>query len=318
MPTSEGRGACVSVGMASVLGCVFGRVLLILGLIAPLGACQLSKGLSGFDAEIARQRAGDFEVVSVEDGRAVIKAKGRMVELTPAPGACIATDAIDLSERSAFMLLTDCAVTAPVVTAEATGRLHMAGAFPGLVTLSLAGEPRVDIDRLVAFLDTPRGQRQLARGQGERQVVMEEMRVIDDVVFVHARNRDEEAAPLLSRDFWRGFMDLNGRMGVVTVSGFQAAAMPSEAMFAEIQRQVNALTGGAGVYADAKALTGVVARAPAPAEAAPQAEVADLSDDLVFVPPPRPSRAAGAAVPGPSSRGTPVPGMPLPPPRPQR
>lgn len=295
------------------------RCIGALALVPLLSACQLDVGKSSVEAEFARKRAaGAFHVVSVENGQAVIMARGRKVNVTPGVGACVAADAIDLSERSAFMLLADCAVAAPVVEAKGGGkRLQMAPAFPGLITLSLAGEPRARTERLEAFLRTPSARRQIARGGGDDDVVVEEIRVIGDAVLVHARNGGETDMPLLSRDFWRAFIDLNGRMGVVTVSGFAAAELKSETMFGEAMRHVLSLQGANGRYveadteADVEALTGVAAVAPAEDQVEAIAEVASLDDDLAVVPVSRPDRAV-------ASRGTPVPGMPLPPKRPVR
>lgn len=292
--------------------CIVPRVIGALCLVPLLAACQIDIGENTMEAEFARKRAaGAFQVTKVENGRAVVMARGREVRVTPGPGACVAEDAIDLSERSAFLLFADCAVTAPLIEAKTENgrRLEMAQAFPGLITLSLAGEPRAETTSLETFLRTPAAERQIARGADEA-VSVEEVRVIGDAVLVHAR-ADDGAPAMLSSDFWRGFVDLNGRMGVLTVSAFAAADLDSEALFGELMRQVNALyaaNGGPIRIEDGDALIGLAkaVEPAAPAEEVPA--IASLDEDLTRGPAPQPS----------PRRGTPTPGIPLPPTRPAR
>lgn len=235
---------------------------------ALVAGCQVqtTAGLSARDAEIARLRAETFQVVSLRPRRAVIEAAGQTVAVVPAAGSCIAIDAVDTGERSAFLLLTDCAMAeiggeggleteAASVAGITAGRLDMTPAFPGLVTLSIAGEARGEIDALMDFLTTEDGRAQLARSEAASAVDIEETREIDGALYVHARQADDDAVPLLSRDFWRAFIDIGGRMGVVTVSGFRAGTLDAEALFAEVHRQVVALTtAGQGAALSAKAV----------------------------------------------------------------
>jgi hypothetical protein len=231
-------------------------VLAALAAVAVLAGCQArtTAGESGRDAELARvAAAGTFRLVSVEPRRAVVDAAGQRVAVVPAANTCIAEDAIDLSERSAFLLLADCAAMRAASTAS--GVLDVAPGFPGLVTLSIAGAPRGGIGALLDFLRTPEGRAQLARSDDASAVLLEETREIGDVLYVHARQADEAVLPLLSRDFWRAFVDLDGRMGVITVSGFGARDPGAEAMFGEAHRQVTALaTAGQGAALTAKSV----------------------------------------------------------------
>ncbi|MGF1552036.1 MAG: hypothetical protein ACFBWO_05960 [Paracoccaceae bacterium] len=227
-----------------------------------LAGCQVQTtagaGLSERDAELDRVKAaeaGVFRLRSASPRRAVIEAAGRAVTVVPAPETCLAEDAIDLSERSAFLLITDCAMVqdAPQAAGAGEGRLARAPSFPGLVTLSLAAEPRGAIADLLAFLETEAGRALLARAEDAAPVAIRETREIGGALYVHARQEDEAASPLLSRDFWRAFVDIGGRMGVVTVSGFGAGDIGHDTMFGEAHRQVVALTtAGQGASLTAK------------------------------------------------------------------
>ncbi|MEO1469929.1 MAG: hypothetical protein AAFV86_12790 [Pseudomonadota bacterium] len=226
---------------------------------------------------------GQFLLVSVAPDRAVIRSGDRRVAVTPADGACVAEDAIDLEGASAFVLLTDCALTEGA---------EMGGAgFPGLVTVSLAAAPRGPMADLQAFLETDAGRRQLARGTDAGEVSIRAASQIDGALYIHARNLDDSAMPLLSRDFWRGFLELNDRMAVITVSGFDAHPLPPEALFDEIRRHALALIEGNGGPAADNQLQDVPPPTP------------DIGTVRVEEPPAR----------GGASEGVPVPGMPLPP-----
>ncbi|MEO1456566.1 MAG: hypothetical protein AAFV49_03225 [Pseudomonadota bacterium] len=291
-----------------------GALICGLGGVAMSGSgCMLEVGESGLEAELARSHARDgFHLVSASPHRAVIAARGREVVIRPGNGSCIARNAIDLSERSAFLLMTDCALEldeTPDATVEAgtdgaPRRLHLKRSFPGLITVSVSGEGRSRLDRLSRFLETPEGRAQLGRGAAVEEVEILELRERDGVLLVLARDLDEAALPLLSRAFWRGFAEVNGRLVVVTVSGFRANAIGTEAMLAELVAQVDALSAGRSLPEEGD---------EAPAETATDApdvaaEVPEIAVDTVteeeaaigeFAPeaaprPPRPSRRAGA------------------------
>ena len=69
-------------------------------LVAALAGCE-GTGFSGRDAELARQRAGDFFVSSASPEGAILVARGQKVAVEPAPGFCLAEDSIETSNRAA-------------------------------------------------------------------------------------------------------------------------------------------------------------------------------------------------------------------------
>ncbi|MEM6943000.1 MAG: hypothetical protein AAF565_04520 [Pseudomonadota bacterium] len=211
--------------------------------------CMLTQGEPTLKAELERARAaGAFAVVEASPTRAIIAARGRQIVVSPSEGSCINEDAIDLSASSAFLLLTDCtlelgAKNGQAVRSRSGERLHMADGFPGLVTVSVAGEARGTLQSLEAFLVSPGGRDRLARGARGTPVEVVEMRELGDGLFVHARALDD-SLPILSRDFWRAFVEVNGRLIVVTVSGFRANTIASDEMLAHVLKQIDALERG--------------------------------------------------------------------------
>ncbi|MEM6488826.1 MAG: hypothetical protein AAF677_11270 [Pseudomonadota bacterium] len=243
-------------------------------LLAMLAAgCQLSVGENTAAAEFDRQRAIDrFQIVETLPERAVIVADGRTVAVTPPEGACITEDAIDVSERSAFVLYTDCALVTGPDGAPLAAINAQDAPFAGLVTLSVSGEGRVALWRLSAFVETDEGQQLLARSRQGGSIAVVEQRRIGEMLFVLVENRDEQAMALLSRRFWRCFLELNGRMAVITVSGFRARPLADDALFAEVWRHAVALAEG-----NAQPVPPAPSDA-APAKPAPSVSIPDIGE----------------------------------------
>ncbi|MEM6972434.1 MAG: hypothetical protein AAF577_06480 [Pseudomonadota bacterium] len=236
-PTRSGASARWVCGL-SVPG------LLGLAAMALSGCLPSGEGALG-PVSGARGGGGDFALVSSAPRKAVIRAAGRPVAVTPAAGACVADDAIDVSGGSAFVLLTDCLL---VPTSDESGidpvGDSLAQPFAGLVTVSLAGGPRGSINELQSFVESELGRRRLARGAEDSLVEIASVSQLGNALYVHAVSSGENAMPLLSRDFWRCFLELNGRMAVVTVSGFDGSGLTAEDLFAEARRHSRALIAG--------------------------------------------------------------------------
>ncbi|MEM9784027.1 MAG: hypothetical protein AAF899_16330 [Pseudomonadota bacterium] len=225
---------------------------------------------------------GDFTLLSSAPKRAVIRAAGRRVAVTPAAGACVSDDAIDISAGSAFLLLTDCVLVAadPSAGIDPVGDSLGQEPFAGLVTISVAAGPRGSVESLQRFVESAEGRRRLARGAGDDEIEIANIARLGDALYVHAISSGNGAVPLLSRDFWRGFLDLNGRMAVLTVSGFQASGLGPEALFAEARRQARALIEGNRALGEEAIIARLTDTSPArpqsARESAPSTEVAEL------------------------------------------
>lgn len=213
-----------------------------------LGACD-QRGFSGRAAELARQQSGGFYVVESSHKGAVVVARGKQVAVKPAPGFCLAEDSIETSRRSIFILIGDCAVEAPTTGARgARGELQLPKAIPGILTVSISGDPGFrsrgsSFEELTQFLESPEGRAMLGRSGSGEGVVIKESREMDGALLLHLEDRSTDLVPILSNRFWRAFVELNGRLTVVTISGFRDRPLGRERMLAYLISQVQTLGG---------------------------------------------------------------------------
>ena len=212
-----------------------------------LAACEATVGLSGRDAEWARLQSDGFYVVRASHKGAIIAARGQQVAIEPATGFCLAEDSIETSDRSAFMLIGDCAVDGPPSGKRGyRGELQLPKAIPGIITVSISGDPGFrsadgSYDRLREVLKSPEGKAMLGRSGSGDGVAIKESREMDGALLLHLEDRSTELVPILSNQFWRAFVELNGRLTVVTISGFRDRPLGRERMLAYLISQVQTL-----------------------------------------------------------------------------
>ena len=231
--------------MPAVLRVRMSRCLVIVAALA-LAACE-APGLSNRDAEWARLSSEGFRVVTASHRGAVISARGRQVTIDPAPGFCLAEDSIETTKRSVFLLIGDCAVGGPITDARSDdGELQLPRAVPGIMTVSISGDPGFrsrdgSYDALRRFLESVEGKTMLGRSGSGRNVEIKESRESDGALLLYLEDNSAAAVPILSNQFWRAFIELHGRLAVVTMSGFRDRPMGREKMFAYLISQVQAL-----------------------------------------------------------------------------
>lgn len=212
----------------------FRAALVGVSLVALLAGCEAGQmGRSG--------SVGDFAVVNASSERAVLSAQGQQVAVEPVSGFCVAEESIETSDRSAFVLIGDCAL--------ASGGMDLSAGLPGITTISISGDPGFgsrgasagDLSALERYLATPEGRALLGRGGNGSEVSIIETRREENTLFVLVEDQAEQAVPLLATRFWRGFVELNGRLTVVTVSGFHDAPMDEDQMLRHLGAQVKQL-----------------------------------------------------------------------------
>ncbi len=233
---------------------VSGRVpatgILLLGASLLSGCLETGTGgLGGAFGEslVARKAVGDFSIEFANTGRAVFVAKGQQVALEPANGFCIAPESVDVGPASGFAMIGDCPATATPKDGEA--QLEVPRAIPALLTVSIAEEPMfapgsprgaalTDLER---FLATPDGLATVGRSGKADAVSIVETRAIGDALYVHVEDRDVSALPMLAERFWRAFVEVNGRMVLVSLSGFREGPLEADQMLAHLAAQVVAV-----------------------------------------------------------------------------
>src|SRR5690625_1832330 len=263
--------------------------LLGVSLLALLAGCEA--GQMGFGGT---PPVGDFAVLSASPERAVLSAQGQRVAVEPISGFCVAEDSIETSDRSAFVLIGDCALS--------SGGADLSSGIPGITTVSISGDPgfgsrgasAADLSALERYLATPEGRALLGRGGDGGKVAIVETRREGNTLFVLVEDQAEQVLPLLATRFWRGFVELNGRLTVVTVSGFVDAPMDENQMFNHLDAQVKRLQ--LANAAPIEAPVQVAAAGPAKAASGPVSPAgagrAEMPTTTPAMPPARPARAA--------------------------
>lgn len=212
-------------------------VILVAGCLPPEPAVDLGPGL------VEKRKLGNFSIDFADTERAVFTANGNRVELRPVPGFCIAPESVDIGPASGFAMIGDC-------PAEQTRTgVDLPRTIPAIVSVSVAEDPifgpqsprGTALGDLERFLGTPAGLASVSRGGKAETVTIRETRQIGDALYVLVEDRDPEALPMLDQRFWRAFVELNGRMVLVTLSGFREGPMDSDLMLAHLAAQVGAL-----------------------------------------------------------------------------
>lgn len=227
---------------------------LALGLM--VGGCQTTgQGVSGRDAELERQRAEQaFTVLEAGAQRVLFSARGREVAVEPPDGYCLDEKSITVSERSAFVPVADC-MNSPETTILASNGDDLPRAFPGILTITVSGETALGAEpgALAAFesmLDSEPGGRLLGRGGGSEPGRVVATRRIDGALYVLVEEQELEAEgsdSILAPRFWRAFTEINDRMVLVTVSGFNDRPLAEDEMLVFLAAQMSVLRDANGL-----------------------------------------------------------------------
>ncbi|MEM7212553.1 MAG: hypothetical protein AAF479_11785 [Pseudomonadota bacterium] len=227
------------------------RSELMLGLMLAGGTlisgCD-QRGFSGVQAEWERRKSQQFYVVAASSEAAVVSALGKEVAIRPADGFCLSRESIETSNRSAVALIGDCVLETDVssVKRSARGELALPRALPGIITISISGDPfedpgGLDASAIETFLQSPQGRSLIGRTADGSQVKIRESRRQDDAIYLLVEDKNTGPIPILSETFWRAFMTVQDRLAVVTISGFRARPLGVERMLGHLSEQVVAM-----------------------------------------------------------------------------
>jgi hypothetical protein len=313
MPTSDTRRAARAPA---------GAALIVLGLAA-LAGCAGTPGESGRDAEIARIHAAETRTAPVDftrraSRRAAVDAQGRVLLLAALPGQCFVEDGFGSEGTAAIAIAAPC--TGAAAGAHGTAPREEGGEgwpapFPGLVTISVSGEPMfrdpgrrgTGLRTLGDFLATVPGRRMLARNGGDPAPEIRETRQVGDALYVRVHEPSAARRGILAPEFWRAFVELNRRMVLLTVSSLRDRPLPADELLRTLARQIAALRreNGARLHDEELRLAGGDS-APAPRATGDAASGVRALRERIAARAPAPRRAP--APPGPARTGDPEPG----------
>ena len=285
--------------------------LLLAGALAITGCASLEVGVSGREAELARQRAAEgVTLIHADERRVVFAAGGRRVAIEPPEGYCLVPDSVAATRRAGFVLVADCM----------DGSEHPV--FPGILTVSIWSEPGYGmeggIEAFERLLEDDKGRRLLGRGQNRAPGRVTATRRIGDALYVLVEETPDGSNRILLPRFWRAFLEINRRLVLVTVSGFADRPVGEDAMLAFAVAEVARLRRANGQPLDPEeveiAATALAWELPEPR--GEKGSVVSLDTPWMAVPPPprkpRPSSARAA-----EARPSPAPfRSPRPPARP--
>jgi hypothetical protein len=224
------------------------RILgLLLGVIGLTG-CE-NYGASGVESELARIRAEKgFAVISSTTSRAVFAARGQRVVVEPPNGYCLDEDSVDVSRQAAFALVADCLQDRLVglnngSDAAAAREIALPRSFPGILTVSVSGEPAFDrnpqaLDEFEAFIETAPGRKLIGRGDGGAPGTVIASRRVGGALYVLIEGPEAGGNRFLAPRFWRAFIDINDRLALITVSSFSDRPVAEDAMMGFLAQQI--------------------------------------------------------------------------------
>lgn len=173
--------------------------------------------------------------------RATVTVAGRDVVVVAPPGFCVDAASTNVSATGAFVLVGDCALLG-----LAEGDADPAGA---VLTASISAAPLAEaaaLDELGVLGATAQGRAVLGRSGRSDRVRVQATRSRNGVLYMLIEDRGPQPIAGLEPQFWRAFLQVRGRMAVLSVLGFEGAGIgPTEGLayiqaFADAIQRANA------------------------------------------------------------------------------
>lgn len=186
-------------------------------------------------AALAAGAAGAAEKVA---DRVRLTVAGRKMTLIAPRGFCIDPQATSVSASGAFVMASDCALLGAARMPE--GSDDTVGA---VLTASVSGGQRPDSApaELERFLATRQGRAALGRSGAPDKVRILATRTRGDVLYVLVEDRGPQPIAGIEPRFWRAFLQVEDRMTVLSVLGFEGAGINPTEGLALIQRFADTL-----------------------------------------------------------------------------
>jgi hypothetical protein len=154
--------------------------------------------------------------------RARVTVAGRPVVVAAPPGFCIDAPSTTMTTAGAFVLMSDCTLLGQ---RGAGDRTPVGAALTASVSSGgLGGEgddEAATLEDLQSFLDTADGRALVGRSGRADRVRILSRQLQDDVLYVLVEDRGQQPIAGIDPRFWRAFLEVNGRMTVLSVIGFE-------------------------------------------------------------------------------------------------
>jgi hypothetical protein len=160
--------------------------------------------------------------------RTTLNVAGQPVTLAAPPGFCIDGDSTSVTDAGAFVLMSDCALLGAGDADPAVGAALTASVSAGGLT-GEGDDPAQDLPGLAEFAASPEGRQVLGRSGRSDAVRILATETRGDVLYLLVEDRGPQPIAGIDRRFWRAFLELNGRMTVLSVLGFEGAGVDAQA-----------------------------------------------------------------------------------------
>jgi hypothetical protein len=160
--------------------------------------------------------------------RTRVTVAGQAVTIAAPPGFCIDAPSTVVNSEGAFVLMSDCAL----LGSAGQGRSPVGAALTASVSAGgLGGEgddEAATLEDLQDFLDTPDGLALIGRSGRSDRVRILARQLHGGVLYVLVEDRGPPPIAGIDRQFWRAFLEVNGRMTVLSVLGFEGAGVGTQ------------------------------------------------------------------------------------------
>jgi hypothetical protein len=166
------------------------------------------------------------EMMAGSSTRQKVTVAGRAVTIAAPPGFCIDEGSTRVDSAGAFVLMRDC-------DGNPEARPPRAALTASVSSGGLTGEGDAASDTLLElgdYLATPDGLALVGRSARAGRVRVLAQQVSNDVLFVLVEDRGPQPIAGLDRTFWRAFLEVNDRMTVLSVLGFDGGGGPEEGL----------------------------------------------------------------------------------------
>lgn len=185
-------------------------------------------------AALALLAACDPAALGGAADRATVAVAGRDVTILAPPGFCVDPAATNVSASGAFVLVSDCALLGgPSPEGDAGDTVG------AVLTASVSAAERDGpgtVAEVQAFAATAQGRAALGRsGRGDRVRIVA-TRTRGDVLYLLIEDRGPQPIAGIEPAFWRAFLEVDGRMTVLSVLGFEGAGVGPTEGLALLQR----------------------------------------------------------------------------------
>ncbi|MEL7462466.1 MAG: hypothetical protein AAFN79_00245 [Pseudomonadota bacterium] len=203
------------------------RFAMVAGLSGAVSACA-PQTASKRDPFASPSRADYVQLTSVSSELVEVDSAGRTVRAAAPAGLCISSDTIQTFRNSVFMVIDGCA----------GARSPLAG----VVSVNIANGPlTLGLAEMEAHFRSPPGTVGLGYGGDAEDVSLIDIERTGYGVYATVADVSEFGPAFAGDDICRVFLELNGRMVVVTMTSRRAEPKSAEDMRADVKAIVAAL-----------------------------------------------------------------------------